>query len=81
MGWVVYSEKSGEILRYYDTESKAQSQVTGHNKKLFWSRLQSTRGDDYKEQWAHCNWQDYENIFKKYYEVHKPYMLQRSSYK
>ena len=80
-GWVVYSEKSGEILRYYDVESKARSQVTGHNKKLFWSRLQSTRGHDYKEQWAHCNWQDYENIFKKYYEVNKPYMLQRSSYK
>ena len=81
MGWVVYSEKSGEILRYYDIESKAQSQVTGHNKKLFWSRLQSTQDRDYKEQWAHCNWQDYENIFKNYYEVNKPYMLQRSSYK
>ena len=51
MGWVVYLEKSGEILRYYDVESKARSQVTGHNKKLFWARLQSTR-IDYKEQWA-----------------------------
>jgi hypothetical protein len=81
MGWVVYSEKSGEILRYYDIESKAQSQVTGHNKKLFWARLKSTQGRDYKEQWAHCNWQDYENIFKKYYEDQKPYMLQKSKYR
>jgi hypothetical protein len=81
MGWVVYLEKSGEILRYYDVESKARSQVTGHNKKLFWARLKSTQGRDYKEQWAHCNWQDYENIFKKYYQDQKPYMLQKSKYR
>lgn len=79
MGWVVYSKQNNEMLRYYDTESKAQAQVTGHNKKAVWYMLTSTRGS--KEQWACCSWSDYETQFKLYYEHSKAYMLQRSSYR
>jgi hypothetical protein len=79
VGWVVYSKKTNELLRYYDTESKAQAQVTGHNKKAVWYAL--TRTDSQKEEWACCEWGEYETVFKGYYEHQKAYMLQRSSYR
>ena len=79
MGWIVYSKKNLELLRYYDTKSKAQAQVTGHNKKTVWSRL--SRSNSHEEEWGFCEWYDYEEIFKQYYEQQKPYMLQRSSYR
>jgi hypothetical protein len=44
MGFVVYSKKDGEMLRYYDNRSKAQAQVTGHNRKAI---MQALRGDEY----------------------------------
>jgi hypothetical protein len=79
MGWIVYSKKNYELLRYYDTESKAQAQVTGHNKKAVWYML--SRPNSEKEEWACCEWNEYEEIFKQYYQQQKPYMLQRSSYR
>ena len=79
MGWVVYSKKTNELLRYYDTEAKAQSQVTGHNKKAVWYMLSQPGGQ--KEEWGYCEWLEYENIFQDYYKINKPYMLQRSSYR
>lgn len=79
MGWVVYSKKNYELLRYYDTESKAQAQVTGHNRKALWSVL--SRLNSEKEEWAYCEWAEYETEFKRYYELNRPYMLQRSSYR
>ena len=79
MGWVVYSKKTNELLRYYDTESKAHAQVTGHNKKAVWTVL--TRPNSVKEEWACCNWVEYEAMFNDYYKNNRPYMLQRSSYR
>lgn len=79
MGWIVYSKKTNELLRYYDTESKARAQVTGHNKKAVWVML--SRPNSLKEEWAYCEWNEYEEIFKQYYQQQKPYMLQRSSYR
>jgi hypothetical protein len=82
MGWVVYSNKNGEILRYYDTEQKASAQVNGHNKKLFLDILKNGKATYCsKEEWAYCNWVSYEEFFKKYYADNKAYMLNRSSYR
>ena len=79
MGWVVYSKKNNELLRYYDTESKAQTQVNRHNKQAVWHML--TKPNSSKEEWACCEWSEYETVFRHYYQDHKPYMLQRSSYR
>lgn len=79
MGWIVYSKKNYELLRYYDAESKAQAQVTGHNKKAIWYML--SRPNSEKEEWDCCEWSEYETIFKNYYDYNRAYMLQRSSYR
>lgn len=79
MGWIVYSKEDLELLRYYDTESKAQAQVTGHNKKAVWHTL--IHPDSRKEEWAYCEWKDYEAVFNDYYQKNKAYMLTRSSYR
>jgi hypothetical protein len=79
MGWIVYSKKDLELLRYYDTRSKAQAQVTGHNKKAFWNVLTNSIG--VKEEWACCEWNEYEAVFKQYYEREKAYMLTRSGWR
>lgn len=79
MGWVVYSKATNEMLRYYDTESKAQAQVTGHNKKAVWHML--TRPSSSKEEWACCEWLEYESVFQQYYKHNRAYMLQRSAYR
>jgi hypothetical protein len=39
MGFVVYLKTTGETLRYYDSESTAQSQVTAHNRKAIINAL------------------------------------------
>ena len=78
MGWIVYSKKNLELLRYYDIKSKAQAQVTGHNKKAVWNAL--TNSDRNLEEWACCEWHEYEAVFKEYYQHQKAYMLQRSSW-
>lgn len=79
MGWVVYSKSNNEMLRYYDTESKARAQVTGHNKKAVWHML--TRHNSAKEEWACCEWSEYESVFQQYYKHNRAYMLQRSAYR
>jgi len=82
MGWVVYAKGDGEILRYYKSEKAAQSQVTGHNKKLFLDILHNghSRYESRKE-WAYCNWHDFEEVYKKYYEHNKHHMLVMSSFR
>jgi hypothetical protein len=79
MGWIVYSKKNLELLRYYDIKSKAQAQVTGHNKKAVWNAL--INSDRNSEEWACCEWLEYEAVFKEYYQHQKSYMLQRSSWR
>lgn len=79
MGWVVYSKKNHDMLRYYDIESKARAQVTRHNKKAVWNML--IYPNKHYEEWAFCAWAEYETEFQRYYQHHKSYMLQRSSYR
>jgi len=77
MGFVVYSKKDGEMLRYYDTRSKAQAQVTGHNRKII---IEALRGDEYVEEWGLCEWNEYEQIYAQHYNNYKWYFLSRSRY-
>ena len=39
------------MLRYYDNRSKAQAQVTGHNRKAI---IEVLRGDEYVKEWDLC---------------------------
>ena len=77
MGFVVYCIASGELMRYYDTESKAQAQVTGHNRKAIIATL---KGDEYAREWKCCSWEDFEQVFNAEYQAHKWYYLNRSSH-
>ena len=77
MGFVVYSKKDGEMLRYYDTRSKAQAQVTGHNRKII---IEALRGDEYVKEWGLCEWAEYEQIYAQHYANNKWYFLSRSHY-
>lgn len=77
MGWIVYDKTDGELLRYYDRESKAKAQVTGHNRKAIMDAL---RGYSRTTEWDFCEWSDYEKIFAEYYTKNKWHMLQRSFY-
>jgi hypothetical protein len=77
MGFVVYSKRDGEMLRYYDNRSKAQAQVTGHNRKAI---IQVLKGDEYVKEWDLCEWIEYEQIYAQYYNAHKWHYLNRSSY-
>lgn len=78
MAFVVYSKNTGEALRYYDCESKAQAQATGHNRKAI---MKALRGKLYQEEWAVCEWVDYEKVFAEYYTANKGYFLTRSAYR
>ena len=80
MGWVVFCKRDGEMLRYYDTESKARAQVKGHNKKLSWAVLTNTNRMERRE-WDCCEWGEYEKVFNDHYQLNRGYWLQRSSYK
>jgi hypothetical protein len=77
MGFVVYSKTDGKMLRYYDVKSKAQAQVTGHNRKAI---MEALKGDEYVKEWDLCEWSEYEEIYSQYYTKHKWYFLNRSSY-
>jgi hypothetical protein len=80
MGFVVYSKTDGEMLRYYDNRSKAQAQVTGHNRKAI---MQALRGDEYSpdpKEWDLCEWSEYEQIYAQYYNSHKWHYLNKSSW-
>ncbi len=75
MGFVVYSKKDGEMLRYYDNRSKAQAQVTGHNRRAI---IQALKGDEYVKEWDLCEWAEYEQVYANYYNTHKWHFLNRS---
>jgi hypothetical protein len=77
MGFVVYSKRDGEMLRYYDTRSKAQAQVTGHNRKII---IEALKGDEFVKEWALCEWNEYEEIYAQYYDANRWYMLSRSNW-
>jgi hypothetical protein len=80
MGFVVYSKADGEMLRYYDIESKAQAQVTGHNRKAI---IQALKGDGYgpdPKEWDLCEWSEYEQIYSQHYAVNKWHYLHKSNY-
>lgn len=80
MGFVVYSKHDGEMLRYYDVRSKAQAQVTGHNRRAI---IQALKGDEYDPsvtEWDLCEWSEYETIYARHYAKHKYYYLSRSGY-
>ena len=79
MGFVVYVKTTGETLRYYDSESTAQSQVTAHNRKAIINALKGI--DRGVSEWGICKWDEFEQIFAKHYADNKCYFLQRSSYK
>ena len=77
MGFVVYSKTDGELLRYYDNRSKAQAQVTGHNRKAI---IEALKGDEYVKEWDLCEWCEYEAIFDRHYRGNKWQYLHRSYY-
>ena len=77
MGYVVYSKKDGEMLRYYDVESKARAQVTGHNRKAI---IDALKGNEYVKEWDLCEWTEYEQVYAQYYNRNKMYLLSRSSW-
>lgn len=80
MGFVVYSKTDGEIRRYYDSRSKAQAQVTGHNRRAVMQALQADEYSPAPTEWALCEWSEYEAIWAQHYESQKWYYLNRSSY-
>jgi hypothetical protein len=77
MGYVVYSKKDGEMLRYYDVESKARAQVTGHNRKAI---IDALKGNEYVKEWVLCEWAEYEQVYAQYYSANKMYLLSRSNW-
>jgi hypothetical protein len=77
MGYVVYSKRDGEMLRYYDVESKARAQVTGHNRKAI---IEVLKGNEYVKEWDLCKWDDYEQVYARYYNANKYYLLSRSNW-
>lgn len=78
MGFVVYSKRDGEMLRYYDTESKARAQVTGHNRKAV---VEALKGEEFVNEWDMCSWVEYEQVWAQHYDSHKWYYLNRSNFR
>jgi hypothetical protein len=75
MGFVVYSKKDGEMLRYYDNRSKAQTQVTGHNRRAI---IEALKGNEYITEWDLCEWAEYEQVYARHYAAFKYYYLSKS---
>jgi hypothetical protein len=75
MGFVVYSKKDGEMLRYYDNRGKAQAQVTGHNRRAI---IEALRGNVYISEWDLCEWNEYEQVYARHYAAYKHYYLSKS---
>lgn len=68
------------MLRYYDNRSKAQAQVTGHNRRAI---IQALKGDGYgpdPKEWGLCEWREYEQIYAQHYADNKYYYLVRSHF-
>ena len=77
MGFVVYSKKEGEMMRYNDNRSKAQAQVTGHNRKAI---IDALKGNESVKEWDLCEWAEYEQVYAQYYNANKMYLLSRSTW-
>lgn len=73
MKFVVYKKGSGQLIGMYTKESSAKAQATRHNKKLFLALLSDTLKPwqaEREEEWAVCNWAEFEPIFFQWYAVH-----------
>ena len=65
MGWIVYEEQSGRLVKYYKTKSSAQGQVTKHN-----TERDYIYGPDHPANyhyrpgaiWACCEYRQYEGV-------------------
>lgn len=79
MGFIVYSKLDGDIMRYYDSESAARSQVTAHNRTSIMNALKGINRS--VSEWEVCKWDEFEHIFAKHYANNKCYFLQRSSWR
>lgn len=72
MKHVVYKKDSGELIGMYEKASSAKAQATKHNKKLMWALLTGTLKPyqaEQEEEWAVCNWAEYEPIFFRWYAI------------
>ena len=72
MRFVVYKKDSGELIGMYEKIGSARAQATKHNKKLVFALLSNSLKPwqaDQEEEWAVCNWQEYEAIFFRWYAV------------
>jgi hypothetical protein len=58
MGFVVFEEANGRVVKYYKKESVAKSQVTRHNREI--SQIPNVWGRDVR--WIHCSYADYEGV-------------------
>jgi hypothetical protein len=58
MGWVVYEQSTGDLIKYYRKASTARAQVTRHNTEVaagrYWMRSNRER--------ACCSYRDYEGV-------------------
>jgi hypothetical protein len=73
MRFIVYKKGSGQLIGMYDKESSAKGQATRHNKKLVVALLSNALKPwqaEREEEWAVCNWAEYEPIFFQWYAVH-----------
>lgn len=64
MGWVVYEEQSGGIIKYYKTRAAARGVVTKHNteRSYDWGPTYGTYHYSPQHTWACCSYRDYEGI-------------------
>lgn len=73
MRFVLYKKHSGQFLGMYEKESSAKAQATKHNRKLMMAILGNTLQPwqaEREEEWAVCNWQEFESVFFRWYAVH-----------
>lgn len=73
MRFVLYKKHSGQFLGMYEKESSAKAQATKHNRKLMMAILGDTLQPwqaEREEEWAVCNWQEFETIFFRWYATH-----------
>lgn len=73
MRFVLYKKDSGQFLGMYAKESSAKAQATKHNRKLMMAILGDTLQPwqaEREEEWAVCNWQEFESVFFRWYATH-----------
>ena len=73
MRFVLYKKDSGQFLGMYAKESSAKAQATKHNRKLMMAILGDTLKPwqaEREEEWAVCDWQEFEPIFFQWYATH-----------